>query len=314
MKLKKEYLILSAVIVALSVYLFERNADRTHYTLPKLPALTADEITKIQLTRDKETVVLVRKDGRWVIDPQGWPVDPQTAGDILEAVTGLNLTALVSESKSYAIYELDDEHKANVQAWQGDRLVRDFDVGKAAPSFRHTFVRLSGDDRVFHAQENISFRFRTSVDDLRDKTVLAFKPEDITEIALTHARATTTLTRKQAEAPAAGQPAPAPTWTSADGRTADPGAVRSLLSMLSSLHCDKFLTDRDKASFSAPELTVALKGDKDYSLTIFAPLSADSKDRPAVSSGSDYPFTLAEHQVSELMTGEGYFKSEEKKQ
>jgi hypothetical protein len=313
MKIKKEYLILAAVIFGLSAYLFYRSADRTHYTLPKLPALAAADVTKVQMTRGGETVTLARKEGRWVIEPQGWAVDPKTAQEILEAVSGLSLTALVSESRSYAVYELDDERKANVKAWQGDQLRREFDVGKAAPSFRHTFVRPAGDERVFHAQDNISFRFRMAVDDLRDKAVLAFKPEEIEEIRITQAASTTTLTRKKEEA-AAGQATPATAWVGSDGRTAETGAVQSLLTALSNLHCDKFITDRDKASFGAPGLTIALKGDKDYSLMIFAPLSADSKDRPAVSSGSDYPFTLAEHQVNELMTGEAYFKQEEKKQ
>ena len=308
MKIKKEYLILVVVIAALSVYLYQRTADRTHYTLPKLPALAAADITKVQMTRGAETVVLARQDGRWVIEPQGWPVDPKTAQEILEAITALNLTALVSESKSYAVYELDDERKANVKVWQGDQLRREFDVGKAAPSFRHTFVRPAGDDRVFHAQDNISFRFRMAVDDLRDKSVMTFTPEEIEEVRITQAGATTTLTRKKAEAPA-GQPAPADAWLSADGRPADPAAVQSLLADLSNLSCEKFINDRDTASFGAPAATIELKGAKEHTLKIFAPLSAEDKSRPAVSSGSDAPFTLAEHQLQQVMRpGEAYFE------
>ena len=308
MKMKKEYLILAAVIFGLSAYLFYRSADRTHYTLPKLPALAAGDITRVQMTRGAETVTLARQDGRWAIEPQGWPVDPKTAQEILEAIAALNLTALVSESKSYAVYELDDERKANVKAWQGDQLRREFDVGKAAPSFRHTFVRPAGDERVFHAQDNISFRFRMAVDDLRDKSVLAFTPEEIEEVRITQAGATATLTRKKAEAPA-GQPAPADAWLSADGRPADPAAVRSLLADLSNLSCEKFINDRDTASFEKPEAVIELKGAKEHTLKIFAPLSAEDKSRPAVSSGSDSPFALAEHQLQQLMRpGEAYFE------
>jgi hypothetical protein len=312
MKMKKEYLVLAVVIAGLAVYLFQRSSDRTHYTLPKPPPLAPGEVSKIQMTRSGEAIVLARKDGSWVMEPQGWPVEPKTAQEILEALTGLTFTALVSESKSYALYDLDEEHKANVKAWQGDQLRRDFDVGKAAPSFRHTFVRPAGDDRVFHAQDNISFRFRMAAEDLRDKTVMTFKPEEIEEIRITHAGATTALARKKDEAPA-GQPDPAPAWVDADGRTADPGAVRSLLNDLSNLHCEKFIDDRDKGSFAQPEVTIELKGANEYSLKIFAPLSAEDKSRPAVSSGIDQPFTLAEHQLQQLMRGDAYFKQEEKK-
>ena len=312
MKIKKEYLILAVVIAALAAYLYQRSADRTHYTLPKLPALAAGDITRVQMTRGAETVTLARQDGRWAIEPQGWPVDPKTAQEVLEAITALNLTALVSESKSYAVYELDDERKANVKAWQGDQLRREFDVGKAAPSFRHTFVRPAGDERVFHAQDNISFRFRMAVDDLRDKSVMTFTPEEIEEVRITQAGATTTLTRKKAESPA-GQPAPADAWLSADGRPADPAAVQSLLSTLSRLSCEKFITDRDTASFEKPEAVIELKGAKEHTLKIFAPLSAEDKSRPAVGSGSDSPFALAEHQLQQLMRpGEAYFEAGKK--
>jgi len=314
MKIKKEYLIIAVVIAGLAVYLFQRSSDRTHYTLPKLPSLTAGDISKIQMTRGAETVVLARRDGGWVIEPQGWPVDPKTAEEILEATTGLTFTALVSESKTYAMYDLDDEHKANVKAWQGDQLRREFDVGKAAPSFRHTFVRPAGDDRVFHAQDNLSFRFRMAVDELRDKTVMAFNPQEVEEVRITQAAATTTLARKKEEAPA-GQPAPAAAWLGSDGRTADPVMVQSLLTDLSNLHCEKFIQDRDRNSFGQPEVTIELKGPKEHTLKIFAPLSTEDKTRPAVSSGSDHPFTLAEYQLQQLMrTGDAYFKEAGKKQ
>ncbi len=312
MKIKKEYLILAAVIFGLSAYLFYRSADRTHYTLPKLPALAAADVTKVQMTRGGETVTLARKDARWVIEPQGWTVDPKTAQEILEAITGLSLTALVSESKSYEIYELDDERKANVKAWQNDQLRRELDVGKAAPSFRHTFVRPAGDDRVFHAQDNISFRFRMAVDDLRDKAVLAFNPEEIEEIRITQAGATTPLARKKAEAPA-GQAAPPAEWIGPDGRSADAATVQSLIAELSKLSCEKFVADSDKASFEAPEVIIALKGATEHALKIFAPLSAEDKSRPAVSSGSDYPFILADYQLQQLMRpGESYFEAGKK--
>lgn len=316
MKIKKEYLILGIIIAALAVYLYVRSADRTLYTLPKLPALAASDITKIQMARPGETVVLVRKDGRWVIDSRGWPVDPKTAQEMLDTLTGLTLTAMVAESKNYSLYELDDEHKVNVKAWQGDQLSRDIDIGKAAPSFRHTFVRIAGDDRVFHAQDNISFRFRAAVDDLRDKTVLAFNREEIQEIQITQGAASASLTRTpaNAESPPAGQPAP-DIWQAADGQTANSGAVQALLGELSSLRCEQFIDDRVKAVLGAPVYSIALKGPKDYTLTLFGPGEKDAPRHPAVSSGSDYPFLLSEDQAKRIMKNPAdYFKAEEKKE
>jgi hypothetical protein len=172
MKLKKEIIMLGVIIVALSVYLFQRSGDRTRYTLPEMPALAASEITKIEITRAGQSVVLTRKDERWVIEPTGVAAAPQSVQEMIEALTGLTLTALVAESKNYSLYELDDENKIHVRAWQDGRLRHELDIGKTAPSFRHTFVRLAGDDRVYHARDNFRLRFAGGPEDLRDKTIM----------------------------------------------------------------------------------------------------------------------------------------------
>lgn len=316
MKLKKEYLILAGIIAALAVYLTQRSTDRTQYTLPTLPALAAADISKIQLTRGAETVVLVLQDGRWRIDPAGYPVDPRLAQEMLDTLSGLTLTALVSESKNYALYELDDAQKANVKAWQGDQLKRDVDVGKAAPSFRHTFVRLAGDDRVFHGRDNFSFRFRTRIEDLRDKTVLAFNRQDIQEIQITQNGAQLILVRPPAptEAPQTGPPA-ASAWQTSDGRAANNAAIDSFLGELSNLQADAFIDGRDKAAFRQPIYSVALKGPQEHSLALFTPAGGDSQDHPAVSSGSAHPFFVSEDHARRLMRNpEEFLKTEQKKE
>lgn len=316
MKMKKEYLILGVVIAALAVYLYQRSADRTHYTLPVLPTLAAADVSKIQMTRGAETVVLVRRDGRWLIDPPGYPVDPKLAQEMLDTLCGLTLTALVSESKNYALYELDDAQKANVKAWQGDQLKRDLDVGKAASSFRHTFVRIAGDDRVYHGRDNFSFRFRTRIEDLRDKTVLAFNRQDIQEIQITKGETRLALVRTPApaETPPAGQ-SPASGWQTGDGRPANGAVIEALLGELSNLQCEGFIEGRDKAAFGDPVYAITLKGPQEHSLGLFAPAGSDSKDHPAVSSGSAHPFNLTEDCARRLMKNqEEFLKKEEKKE
>ncbi len=47
MKIKKEYVILVTVILALSLYLILRNPDRTLYQLPKVPDISKTNISKI---------------------------------------------------------------------------------------------------------------------------------------------------------------------------------------------------------------------------------------------------------------------------
>ena len=170
MKIKKEYIILAIIIIALSVYLVMRRGDRTLYELPEIPEISQKEITRLQITKGKTVIDLNKKDNRWYIAPQEYPADDNKVKNMLDNIEKLTLTALVSESKNYNLYDLSGEDRINVKAWQGDSLKRDIDVGKTASSYRHTFVKMAGDDRVFHARGNFRNTFDFSVDDLRNKT------------------------------------------------------------------------------------------------------------------------------------------------
>jgi hypothetical protein len=304
-KLKKEFIILGVIIVALSVYLFQRSGDRTRYTLPEVPALAASEITKIEITRAGQSVVLTRKDERWVIEPTGVAAAPKSVQEMIEALTGLTLTALVAESKNYSLYELDDESKIHVRAWQDGRLRRELDIGKTAPSFRHTFVRLAGDDRVYHARDNFRFRFAGGPEDLRDKTVLSFKRPDIAEVRITSGSAEATFSRAKSPEPGAQTPEESRLWQGPAGAAVNAARLNALLAALSDLTCEKFIPDRGKESFGRPVFSITLKGGQEHSLSIFAPAGADAGGHPAVSSASDSPFVLSEDQAKTIMQDPG---------
>ena len=197
MKAKKEYLILIVIIIALGLYLVFRSPDRTQYELPQLPNVETAEITKIEVSKGDKSVVLKKEGDDWTIQPEGYPADGDKVKRMLEAVEQLAVTALVSESKSYSLYDLDDDKKITVKAWSGDKLQREFDLGKAASSFRHTFVRLAGDDRVYHGLGNFRGKFDQTIDNLRNKTVLSFDQEEIEGIRLTQEKEDMTFVRPQ---------------------------------------------------------------------------------------------------------------------
>jgi len=311
MKIKKEYIILALVIIALTVYLVMRSSDRTHYQLPDIPQAAAKEISRLQITKGKASIVLNKKDNKWYIAPDEFPADANKVKNMLNAIEKFTLTALVSESKNYNLYDLDEEKKINVKAWQGENLRRDVDLGKTASSFRHTFVRPAGDERVFHARGNFKNNFDFSVDDLRDKLVLALSPADIQLIRVIKDQLTLTFSKNQApvvvdntKAEKKSDPAPGAkksAWQAADGRPVEETAVNQLLNAVSDLRCEKFINDRQKEDFTSPLFTLQLKGAQEYSLSIFAKTADKDTDFPAVSSGSNYPFLLSGSQVDRIM-------------
>ena len=311
MKIKKEYVILAAIILALTVYLFSRNPDRIHYRVPEVSGVSKDHISKIEIKRDEGTIVLIKKDNKWHVVPQGYPADADKVKNMLEIIDKLSLTALVSESRNYERYDLGNDKKISVRAWTGENLRREFYVGKTASSYRHTFVKLAGDYRVYHARDNFRAKFAQTVHDLRDKTVLSFEQGEIQEIHITKGNESAGFTRKQAledaedgqELEREAQPAPKvkTAWQDADGKKGDESILKRLLTSLSSLHCERYIDDRKKDAFTNPVYVFRLKGAKEYILTIFAKMHRDEKNYPAISSENDYPFLLPDRKAKDLM-------------
>ncbi|MBW2251827.1 MAG: DUF4340 domain-containing protein [Deltaproteobacteria bacterium] len=171
MKIKKEYIILAVIIAALLLYLSQRKTDRTLYKLPDVPEISNSNITKIEINKNSTPIILSKEGDLWTIGPKKYPADTLKVKNMLDVMGKLTLTALVSESKSYNRYNLDDDNKITVKAFDKDKLKLEFDIGKAASSFRHTFVKIAGDERVFHARGSFMGKFDKTVDDLRDKTL-----------------------------------------------------------------------------------------------------------------------------------------------
>ena len=311
MKIKKEYIILILIIIGLAAYLFLRSADRTRYQLPALADLESNAITKIEISNESNSITLKKRDNRWYLESQGYLADSTMVNRMLTILETLSLTALVSESKDYQRYDLHPAKRITVKAWQAETLQRHFDIGKAATSFRHTFVRLADDNRVFHATDNFRGHFEQTTDSLRDRQVLAFKAADIQAVQITKGQASVKMVRKEAPLePAASQPekpdAPPSAaikfeWQDRDGNKINDQNLNPMLTRLSNLKCVRYMDEVKKDSFSKPVYTVKLKGIVDHQLDIFAKPQKDDAEYPAVSPGSDYPFLLSDGQVQQIM-------------
>ncbi|NOZ69878.1 MAG: DUF4340 domain-containing protein, partial [Deferribacteres bacterium] len=148
MKSKKEIAILFFIIAVLVFYITSQKEEKTHYKLPEAPEIATDDITRITIKKKGSETVLVKEGDRWLVGEKRYPADEKKVKDMLKGISGLTLTALASESKNYAVYELDDKNRIEVSAYKGDRLLRRLNIGKPASSYRFTFVMLDDDPRV----------------------------------------------------------------------------------------------------------------------------------------------------------------------
>jgi len=310
MKVKKEYAILLIVIAALGLYLVFRSTDRTTYRLPDIPDLKATELTKIEITQGDHTVTLTRQDAGWQVSPGDYPADTHLVDRMLDDLATLKVTALVSQTRNYARYNLDDNHQIRVTAYQDGKVVRAFSIGKAAETMRHTHVTLSDDPNVYHARGNFRNDFDQTVESLRDKSVLAFKSDAVTEFTIeTDGQSYTLKKVATPPAPEDGQApaetarkeddAPETAWQRIDGTTVDKQTVEGLLGDLSGLKCRAYLTDQAKAGFSNPTYRIRIQSGATATLEIFPP-RGDNNEVPAFSSLRQDPFTLSDFDIDPI--------------
>jgi hypothetical protein len=311
MKAKKEYLILAVIILAAGLYLVFHKEGRTQYKLPTIAKIEIDSVTRLELRSAGKTITLQKKGDTWLIAPHDYPADGAKIKSMLFALEKIVLTDLVSESKAYVRYQLDDEKKITVKAWAGDTLVREFDIGKEAATYQHTFIRLPGDPNVYFARGDFRGKFETDADKLRDREVLAFDPDALKKIRITSGPDTLTLTRStppvqdaapQPEKQPGMQPAAVakPVWQTPDGQKVDAAALDRLLSDINNLMCTNYLEDRQKDEFKNPVFEIALDGKQAYSLAIFKKTDEKATEVPAISTYNAYPFTLSSDRVDSL--------------
>ena len=315
MKGKKEYIILAAIIVTVVAYLVLRQTDRSTYQLPVLSKIPREEISKIEITGPEKSFFVNRKGDDWLIEPKSYPADPEKIDRMLDIVSELELTAMVSESKNDQRYDLNPEKRIQVKVWAGKDVKRKFDVGKTADTFRHTFVKIADDDRVFHAENNFRDRFETTAEALRDKTVLAFKTDEIKSFKITKDGKTTEFKKKEKvkeekEQTKAETPNPEKNisqWITTDGQIADSNKIRSFLSTLSSLKCKSYLKDRTKDDLKDPVISITLSGTKEHQLSVYAHEKKEEEEPlwPAQSSENNYPFLLADFKAKDIVKDPG---------
>jgi len=311
MKIKKEIFLLVVVIIGLSLYLVFHESDRTQYQLPVLPKVASKDFTQLEIQQSEKTIVLHKKDNEWFISPKDYLADIYVINRMIDAIDDLTLTALASESESYNRYDLDDDKKITVKAWAGQTLSRDLEVGKAVPTYQHTFIRIKNDPNVYHAGGNFRNTFEKTAENLRNKTVLSLEKSLIKNLHITKGNTTREFVlksipvdpekdlsdgEKETEPPKTKME-----WQSSDNMKINETAIEELLSLLARLNCDTYHPNEIKDDFKNPLCTIEVKGATNAKLSIFNPADEAGSLYPAISSQNDYPFFFPEFRGKDII-------------
>lgn len=301
MKIKKELIILPAVILILVLVLVLSNPDKNiKYKVPLIDSIPEDSIDKIEL--GALTMVKDKALGIWRLSPQNYPVAPMDAQGMINAVKSMKLDNLISEKKAYNRYQLTDNTKLSITVFSNGKSVLKLDIGKYSDQGDHTFIMIDQNPNVYSIKGNIRENFEKEVDDLRDKVVLSFDKQSITEVIFN--LDDQNVTAYKDTVPVSESDASAGTkdvWKiKGDETPVKEKVMQDLLNEFSNLSCDSFLSESNQKDFSTPAGRVTFKGgDREYSVSMLERQS-DNK-HPAISSSSDYQFYIMSWQGSRAL-------------
>ncbi|ABW67871.1 DUF4340 domain-containing protein [Desulfosudis oleivorans] len=292
MKIKTEYLVLVALIAGLSLFLWFRNSDRVLYELPDTGGLKKEQIARIEVRAPEQAPLVLEKKGNVWFLPSGAPAKPADTVRMVEAVSDLALTTLVSERDDLVRYDLSADKAVTVTASAPDgKPLRTIAVGKTAPSHNHTFVRIDEDPRIYHARGRLSGIFDKTADALTDRRVLDVDRATLTRITVEQAGESRTLVKSAAEDTL---------WITDEGETVDPSAVSGFLDAILRLECITYRETAGPENPGEPVLTVTLMDENAHTLSVFPPKAADGSNYPARSSRTDLGFLLSADTVENL--------------
>ncbi len=297
--MKKEYIILGALILGLSLYLGLKKNDQTHYTLPEIKKVDTTQVDRLTVQKGDEKIEFKKTGDGWTVGDEHFPADKPAVDDMLTVIQNLKLSTLVSEKDDRIRYELDKENALDVKAFKGDTLLMTFKIGKPAPSYNHTFVMIENNDAIFHAVNSFRSDFDKTMDEFRDKAVLKFDKDSIQKITLEKAGKTLTLTcpepaDDQKEETKEGAKA---VWQANDGSTPDKEAIESLLDTLSSLVCDTYPGGKNAdPADKTPDCKIILENNEKMVLNLYV----DGEKTSGTSSMNDYLFELQSYTANNI--------------
>ena len=297
--MKKEYLILIALILLLGAYLLFHKENNDNYSLPAIVKMTPDKITALEIVRDKNSIDLVKKGEDWTLKNIDRPADKVAVENMLDALRDLKLSALVSEKKDTRRYELDEKNQIRVKVIEGDMPVFEFAMGKTAPTFNHTFVMIEKDSSIYHARGSFRTYFKKSIQDLRDKKVLKFNEKKITKFTIQKDGKSKTFTADQEEVK---DKEPKITWLASDKSAIDTKSLSDLLSALSLLECESFSGDDKKQAITKADPFCSIQLHNGDSITLTLVKTKDAEQLSGISSMNPDAFALSKFNGDDIIT------------
>ena len=190
----KQLLILLGILVVLVVIvgLVENPFAKSEYAkkveaaTPLFPNFNKESVTKIEITASAETTTLVKENNQWLVaSMENYPADAEGVEDVLDKVTELKTTGLVSSNpEKQAQFEVDSSGaRAKLLDASGNVRAHLF-LGKNTPGYLSSYVRAADSNNVYVGKGNLKATFDKGTRTWKDRTIFSFNKGDVTHLTI----------------------------------------------------------------------------------------------------------------------------------
>jgi len=248
-------IILLVIVGGYAYYVSRQPTEQT----PKLNRISAGDIQKIELrSRTRDIVVERGKDGWRFLKPIQGQADRAIADGIADAISNLQITSTLSETPGdLAPFGLQNPAVNVIVTTKDHRVLPTIMVGKDTPVGSSSYIKSGQQPGILLVANSFPSQVEKSVDDLRPRTLMGFKPDEIREVVLDRSNGTPLELNKTGDQWAIIKP---------KSYGADNGAVQQLLETVTNARVADFIDDNpsdlSKYGLASPSFKLTLYGGK----------------------------------------------------
>jgi len=299
--MSKNLKIALGVIVILLGFIIINNIDFSS-DIPSVKKIK-DKIDAIEIVHEGKSIVIEKKDSKWLIGKEKYPADSSTVEKMVTKVKTIRITDLISKQAFYGTYDLTKEKGVSVTIKAKGQTKRKLIIGKKASTGRQSYIRYNDKKPVYMMTGATINDFKKTIDSLRDKKIFTLSSKAIKDFTIQYRGRSFTFYKKKVEvkntskSKTKGLKKPQKKkmknqWfcKGYDNIKLSQSRLKSLMRNFSPLKAAAF-TDDKKTSLNRATATITIKAfNKEINLKIFN--INDKKQYRASSSESPYVFTL----------------------
>jgi Domain of unknown function (DUF4340) len=251
-------LVVIVLLVIIGGYAYYISRQPTEQT-PKLNQIAAGDIQKIELRSRARTIVIERtKDGWRFVKPIQGEIDRTVADGMADAIANLQVTSTINETPGdLAPFGLQNPAVDVIVTTKDGRVLPGILVGKDTPVGNSSYIRSEAKPGILLVANSFPSQVEKSVDDLRPRTLIGFKSDEIRQVVLDSNNGAPLELNKKGDQWTITKPKP---------YAADNNAVQQLLETITNARVTDFIDDNpsdlSKYGLANPSFKLTLNGGK----------------------------------------------------